>query len=135
MSCTCSKLLIPLCCAGVIWAWGSKPHADIVNAALSVLPAEDGLLERLGENGPRLTAFVQMGDWNDCYVEMAERWTVSGTEFPSAREAFYANDYLVFPGLPVLHSHMLPEVKATYAPLFDRALQALRTETPANAAR
>ncbi len=120
---------------GLLFAWGSKPHADIVNAALSVIPPEDRLLQRLGEDGPRLSIFVQMGDWNDCFVQMPGRWTVSGADFSSPPQSFYANDYLIFPALPQLNQHMLPAVKATYVPLFDRALQALRTETPANAAR
>jgi hypothetical protein len=48
---------------------------------------------------------------------------------------FYADDYLLFPGMPKHLNHICPEVRKTYEPYFLRALQALRTESPLNAAR
>jgi hypothetical protein len=48
---------------------------------------------------------------------------------------FYADDYLLFPGVTKHYDHICPEVEKTYEPYFRRALQALRTESPANAAR
>jgi Zinc dependent phospholipase C. len=134
------KLLIALAMALLIavtslMAWGSKPHADIIDAALAALPRDSGLVERLGENAPRLRAFVQMGDWNDCLVARGEQWRVTGAGYPSPGQMFYANDYLVFPASPKLFQHMVPDVKTTYGPFFDRALQALRMESASNAAR
>ena len=134
------KPLIALALALVVavatlMAWGSKPHSDIVDAALSALPLDSGLAERLGEDAPRLRAFVQMGDWNDCLVTRGEQWRVTGVDYPSAGQMFYANDYLVFPASPRLFQHMVPDVKTTYGPFFDRALQALRMESSSNAAR
>lgn len=131
-------VLLAFALAGAVaslMAWGSKPHSDIVDAALSVLPLDSGLVEQLGEDAPRLRAFVQMGDWNDCLVARDEQWRVTGALYPSAGQMFYANDYLVFPASTRLFGHMLPEVRTTYGPFFDRALQALRMESPANAAR
>src|SRR5262249_3035438 len=44
-------------------------------------------------------------------------------------------DYLLFPGMTTHLSHMLPEARQAYEPYFRRALQAIRTESPPNAAR
>lgn len=49
--------------------------------------------------------------------------------------SFYADDYLLFRAYPRYPPHGMPGVRGTYAPYFRRALQALRTETPANACR
>jgi hypothetical protein len=116
-------------------AWGSKPHSDIIDAALAALPPDSGLVERLGENAPRLRAFVQMGDWQDTLAMHNEVWRVSGVDYPSSGQLFYTNDYLIFPGSTKLYGHMLPDVRSTYGPFFDRALQALRMESASNAAR
>jgi hypothetical protein len=116
-------------------AWGTESHAYIVDAALSVLPLQDDVTLRLGQNTPLLRTLVQMGDWNDCLVETRQQWTVTGIDYPSLNSVFYANDYLLFPESPRLHDHGLPDVSATYVPFFDRSLQALRTESPLNAAR
>jgi hypothetical protein len=42
---------------------------------------------------------------------------------------------LIFPEAPRLYKHECPDVENTFAPFFMRALQAIETETPANAAR
>jgi hypothetical protein len=55
--------------------------------------------------------------------------------YPTDREAFYADDYLLFPAMPRHVQHICPDVRTSYRPHFRRAVQALRTETPANAAR
>jgi hypothetical protein len=55
--------------------------------------------------------------------------------FEEPDEIFYADDYLLFPDAITHWDHICPEVKQTYRPYFRRALQALRTETPRNAAR
>jgi hypothetical protein len=116
-------------------AWGTESHAYIVDAALSVLPLQDDITLRLGQNASLLRTLVQMGDWNDCLVEVRQQWTVSGIDYPSLNSVFYANDNLLFPESPRLRDHGLPDVAATYVPFFDRSLQALRTESPLNAAR
>src|SRR5262249_16892135 len=50
-------------------------------------------------------------------------------------QLFYADDYLIFPGVARHLDHILPEVKETFRPYFKRAVQALRTENSTNAAR
>jgi hypothetical protein len=50
-------------------------------------------------------------------------------------EVFYADDFLLFPKAPQHLQHICPEVERTYAPYFRRAIQALKTESPQNAAR
>ena len=55
--------------------------------------------------------------------------------FEEPEELLYADDYLIFPDATAHWDHICPEVKKTYRPYFRRALQALRTETPRNAAR
>jgi hypothetical protein len=117
------------------FSWGSKVHTDIADAALSVIPSEDAIVERFGLGAYRLREYVLLGDWGDCLIEMQEQWAVEGHEFMSPGEAFYGNDYLIFPAHPRASGHIVPEVEVTYRPFFERALQALRTESPANAAR
>ncbi len=96
-------------------AWG--PHSEITRAACATLPALNRLDERL-IGADALAEYCWMAD----YREHA---------FPH----YFADDYLLFPSSPRHLSHLLPDVRATYAPFWKRALQALRTESPTNAAR
>jgi hypothetical protein len=101
-------------------AWG--PHAEITQAALDSLGSENSLCKRLGTDSGLLTQYVWMADWRQQLMVRAE-------------EVFYADDYLLFPKAKTHSQHICPEVRHTYAPFFRRALQALRTESPRNAAR
>ncbi len=101
-------------------AWG--PHGEITRAALDALGPDDALLKHLGTNAPKLVHYCWLGDYRR-------------TPFDRDGEFFYADDYLLFPGMERHLDHLVPEVKRTYEPFFRRALQALRTETPVNAAR
>lgn len=96
-------------------AWG--PHPSITRAACATLPASDRLNERL------------VG------VEALEEYCWLGDYREDAFETYYPDDYLIFPKAPRHFGHLLPEVANTYEPFFHRALQALRTESPHNAAR
>lgn len=101
-------------------AWG--PHGEITQAALDTLAPDDALLKHLGTNAPKLVHYCWLGDYRR-------------TPYDRDGEFFYADDYLLFPGMERHLDHLVPEVKRTYEPFFRRALQALRTETPLNAAR
>ncbi|MFM8470766.1 MAG: hypothetical protein ACKODH_12525 [Limisphaerales bacterium] len=101
-------------------AWG--PHGEITQAALDALGPDDALLKHLGTNAPKLVHYCWLGDYRRMPYERQG-------------EFFYADDYLLFPGMERHLDHLVPEVKRTYEPFFRRALQALRTETPLNAAR
>src|ERR1700728_361042 len=101
-------------------AWG--PHPEITQAALDALGPDDELVVRLGPALGKMPVYCWMAD---------ERQTL----IIHADETFYADDYLLFPGVTRHADHLCPFVKATYSPHFRRALQALRTETPINAAR
>lgn len=101
-------------------AWG--PHGEITQAALDALSPDDALLKHLGTNAPKLVHYCWLGDYRR-------------TPYERQGEFFYADDYLLFPGMERHLDHLVPEVKRTYEPYFRRALQALRTETPLNAAR
>jgi hypothetical protein len=101
-------------------AWG--PHAEITQAALDALGTNDLLIRQLGAQAQRLTNYAWMGDYRRLPFEEPD-------------ELFYADDYLLFPEATTHWDHICPEVKKTYRPYFRRALQALRTETPRNAAR
>ena len=46
--------------------------------------------------------------------------------FRVPEQDFYADDYLLFPGVTKHYDHICPEVEKTYEPYFRRALQALR---------
>jgi hypothetical protein len=109
-------------------AWG--PHPEIVDAAIAVLPAHDHarMIEILGDEARRTRFLVWMGDFGNQYINWNESW--NGSNEPSSVE-FYANDYLIFP----LSPHLPEDQKRTFTPFFLRTLQALETETPANAAR
>jgi hypothetical protein len=101
-------------------AWG--PHPRITEAALEVLGTNHPLARALGPQFLRLT--------NTCWMADFKR-----LPFREPDQDFYADDYLLFPQAPAHLDHICPEVKKTYEPYFRRALQALRTESPANAAR
>ncbi len=128
-------ILVGALCGGLLPAWDSRIHPGIVKAALSSLPAEDRVLARWGDEAWRLLQYVQLGDWVDTLVVQRESWDTGGQTLETRGPTFYADDYLLFPSSPHRFSHMLPEVKGTYRPFFLRALQALRTESPANSAR
>jgi hypothetical protein len=98
-------------------AWG--PHTEITRAAQAVLPDGAELKKQHGDDWERLAKdYVWMGDWRE-----------------SVRPDHYADDYLLFPAAPKHFSHMPPDVRQTYEPFFRRALQAIRMESPRNAAR
>jgi hypothetical protein len=109
-----------LLCAVRALAWG--PHAEITQAALDALGTNDLLVRHLGAQAQRLTNYAWMADYRRL-------------PFEEPGELFYADDYLLFPEAATHWDHICPEVKKTYRPYFRRALQALRTETPRNAAR
>lgn len=105
---------------GAARAWG--PHGPITQAALNVLGTNHPLTVQLGPHFQRLTNYCWLADYRR-------------VPFPDADMDFYADDYLLFPGITKHLDHICPEVKQTYRPYFHRALQALRTENGANAAR
>lgn len=114
-------------CVGLIsffclnaFAWG--PHTQITQAALDVLGTNDLLVRNLGAAAQNLTNYSWMADYRRL-------------PFEESGALFYADDYLLFPEAPVHWDHICPEVKKTFKPYFERAITALRTETPANAAR
>jgi hypothetical protein len=109
-------LLVLLCCASIALAWG--PHTEITRAALAVLPEDAAIRSLLG---PELVALEKT-----CWIADHRR---------DARPDYFPDDYLLFPASPRERDHMNPDVRNTFDPFFQRALQALRTETPANAAR
>ena len=111
-----------LCVLYVTRLYGWGPHAEITQAALDALGTNDVLIRQLGEQAHRLTNYAWMGDYRRL-------------PFEEPGELFYADDYLLFPEAITHWDHICPEVKKTYRPYFRRALQALRTETPRNAAR
>lgn len=112
--------LIFILCATRLYAWG--PHAEITQAALDALGTNDLLIRHLGAQAQRLTNYAWMADYRRLPFEEPD-------------ELFYADDYLLFPEATTHWDHICPEVKKTYRPYFRRALQAVRTETPRNAAR
>lgn len=118
-----------------LFAWGSAIHSGIIQAALMAIPAGDRIQERWGDEAWRLREYVQMADWINTLVSQRELWDAGGQTLEQAGIQFFANDYLLFPSAPRAFQHSVPAVQATYRPYFIRALQALRTESPANAAR
>ena len=96
-------------------AWG--PHPEITRWALRQLPASDRAEQRLG-------GLRQMDDlcWGGDYQH-------------TVHADYYVDDFLLFPRFPRHSSHLLPEVRETWTPFFQRTLQALRGESPRNAAR
>lgn len=117
-----------LCCvlaAARTFAWG--PHPDITVAAVASIGPEAPLAQALGPETARLRATCWIPD---IWMQLSD---------------FYADDYLFTPRRPThlqtSHAFVGPDGKtgAHTEGMFDlyfrRALQALRTETPANAAR
>ncbi len=104
----------------IVSAWG--PHPQITRAPMEALGPDDALIRRLGREADRLPEYCWMADWRRTIRREPDQW-------------FYVDDYLLFPAMPKHVDHLCPDVKATYEPFFRRALQALRTETPINAAR
>src|SRR5207247_6370790 len=90
-------------------AWG--PHSEITGAALQALPAHDALLRHLGSVADRLTNYCWMADYRRFIYE-------------DGKEQFYADDYLLFPGMSRHVDHICPEVMQTYEPYFRRAVLA-----------
>ena len=101
-------------------AWG--PHEAITHAALQRLAPDNPLVARLGPFAPRLTNYCWMADYRR-------------VPYRDVESEFYAEDYLLFPGMTNHLDHLCPEVRKAYRPYMRRALQALRTEDAANAAR
>jgi len=63
------------------------------------------------------------------------RYVHKGKRVSELEAQFYSNNYLIFPGAPRSYQQDVPDVVNTYRPFFLRALRALRTKFPANAAR
>ncbi len=119
-------ILARIIASAVIWwpvlvqAWG--PHWHITRAAIDVLDNDHPLRTQLGAELLPLT--------NYCWIPDFKR-----IPFRVPDQDFYADDYLLFPSVAKHYDHICPEVEQTYDPYFRRALQALRMESPANAAR
>lgn len=122
------KVLLTLGCGLAsfsAFAWG--PHPDITAAAVAAIGPEAPLAQTLGPETGRLRAYCWMPD---IWMQVSD---------------FYTDDYLFTPLRPThlqtSHAFVGPDGKtgAHTERMFDlyfrRALQALRTETPANAAR
>ena len=115
------RFVIPVCLlaalCGSARAWG--PHTEITAAGLAVLPEKPKLQKYLGDDFSRVSRdYCWTGDWQE-----------------AVRPDHFADDYLLFPQSQRHVSHMHPHVRKTYAPFFKRALLAVRTESPRNAAR
>lgn len=102
-------------------AWG--PHTQITQAALDAIGASDPIVKHLGPSFEELPAYSWMGD----YDRSIRKDTDGGL--------YYADDYLLFPAMPKHARHIMPGVRESLKPYFLRSVQALRTETPVNAAR
>lgn len=118
-----------------LYAWGRKQHTQILDAALTTVSEQDHVVPRLGDETWQLRYYVQMGDWYNAFVSESEQWTILDESFGHVSAQFYANDFQIFPEAPAPFNHSVPGVLGSYRPFFFRALQALRTESPANAAR
>ena len=118
-----------------LFAWGGLPHQQIVDGALTAIPADDHISLRLGPEAGHLRDTVEMGDWMNSLIVVQENWHVTIEDYPQVASEYFGNDYLLFPAAPHFYNHMMPEVHETYGPFFLRALQALRTEDQANAVR
>ncbi len=112
--------LVVLMAAAPASAWG--PHWHITRAAIDVLGMKHPLAAQLGAELMPLTNYCWLPDYRRIPFRVPE-------------QDFYADDYLLFPGVAKHYDHICPEVEKTYEPYFRRALQALRMESPANAAR
>jgi hypothetical protein len=109
-------LILVLLLATRAFAWG--PHPEITDAGISALGKDHPLRALLGAETAKLREHCWMAD---------VRRSFSDDHYP--------DDYLIFPAATKHYDHLCPEVKTTYEPYFRRALQALRTENAANAAR
>lgn len=118
-----------------LFAWGGLPHQQIIDAALTAIPAGDQITVRLGGETGHLRDTVEMGDWMNSLIVVQENWHVTTEDYPQVESEYFGNDYLLFPAAPHFFSHIMPQVHETYGPYFLRALQGLRTEDQANAAR
>ena len=112
--------ILTLLAASSVFAWG--PHSEIAQAALDAMGPDDPLAKHLGADTKRLVQYVWMADNRQQLLSKND-------------EVFYADDVLLFPAATKHFDHICPAVQQTYAPYFRRALQALRTESPHNAAR
>lgn len=130
-----SFLLIAGFAAPCLFAWGGIPHQQIVDGALTAIPAKDEIALRLGSQVRHLRDTVEMGDWMNSLIVVQENWHVTTEDFPQIDSEYFGNDYLLFPAAPHFFNHMMPQVHGTYGPFFLRALQALRTEDQENAVR
>lgn len=101
-------------------AWG--PHWHITRAAIDTLGSDHALRAQLGSELLPLTNYCWLPDYKRIPFRVPE-------------QDFYSDDYLLFPGVTKHYDHICPEVEKTYEPYFRRALQAMRMESPANAAR
>ena len=117
---TLRLVLFTLFATSSAFAWG--PHSEIAQAALDAMGPDDPLARHLGADRRRLLQYVWMADNRQQLLS-------------SKDEVFYADDVLLFPAAMKHFQHICPEVQQTYSPYFRRALQALRTESPHNAAR
>lgn len=102
-------------------AWG--PHTEITKAGMDVLAPDDPIVKHLGLHFQRLPYYSWMGDYQSSLMDEPD-----GNQF-------LADDYLLFSKVPKHTSHLSPDVNKVLEPCFKRAVQALRTETPLNAAR
>jgi hypothetical protein len=118
-----------------LFAWGGIPHQQIIDGALTAIPADDQIAIRLGSQLRHLRDTVEMGDWMNSLIVDQENWHVTTEDYPQVDSEYFGNDYLLFPAAPHFFEHMMPEVHETYGPFFLRALQALRTEDQENAVR
>ena len=91
-----------------VWGWGSKPHSQIVDAALTVIPPADGLSIRLQGEALNLRNDVQMADWVNSLVQLSETWRAGTESFPQNEAEYFANDYLIFPEAPHQFNHSVP---------------------------
>lgn len=99
------------------FAWG--PHPEITRAALSVLPNLQEVEAKLGESNIKaLATYCLLPD-------------LRGRDMGD----YFADDYLLIPAMPRHVGHTMPAVADAFEPYFQRALLALRTESPKNACR
>jgi hypothetical protein len=111
--------------ASLLWclsASGWGPHWHITRAGIDALGSTHPLTIQLGVELLPLTNYCWLPDYRRIPFRVRE-------------QDFYADDYLLFPGVTKHYDHICPEVEQTYAPYFRRALQALRMESQPNAAR
>ena len=112
------------------WAWG--PHTEIGRAAVRVLPDAAAGRRLYGDRWDKLPPLGFLADWGGEF-RPDRAGGAPGRRGP--RATYFADDYLLFPGFPRHSPHLMPAVRETYGPFLRRAVQAARTETPANAAR